>query len=213
MEGPTCQIVGVVGDVNQAGLDVESFSEIYVKGSQNGMVVMVRAAGEPAGLIPAIRRELASLDPNVPIVSIQQLQMRMEATLERRRFSTLLFGIFAGLAVILTAVGIYGSLNYWVATRKKEIAIRMALGARRSEILWWTGWHVSRIAAAGIALGTIGCLGASRLLGSMVFGISASNPLTLLAACLAVIALASLAACVPIWRATRVDAIHHLRDA
>ncbi|HXJ44830.1 MAG TPA: FtsX-like permease family protein, partial [Bryobacteraceae bacterium] len=212
MKGPTLDIVGVVGDVNQAALDEKSLPEVYVKGAQRGMVVMVRAAGDPVGLIPAVRRELTSLDRNVPIVSIQPFSLRMAATLQRRRFNTLLLGIFATLAVALTATGIYGVFNYWVRARQKEIAIRMALGAPRSEILQWTGWHMLRIAAPGLALGAIGCWGASRVLKSMVFGISAGNPLTFLAASGAVIAMAVLVAIIPVWGAARIDPIRHLHE-
>jgi ABC-type antimicrobial peptide transport system permease subunit len=160
-----------------------------------------------------VRRELAALDRDVPAVSLLPLGRRMEATLDRRRFSTLLLGIFAALAVALTSVGIYGTLNYRVRTRQKEIAIRLALGAGRSEILRWAGWHATRTAALGIALGAFGCVGMSRLLKSLVFGIPAQNPFMFLAASGAVIAMAALAAMVPIWRATLVDPVRHLHDA
>jgi putative ABC transport system permease protein len=96
---------------------------------------MIRArARDPAALVPAVRRELGSLDRNVPVVSLMPFTLRMAATLERRRFSTLLLEIFAALAVALSSVGIYGILNYWMGMRQKEIAIRMALGARRSDL-------------------------------------------------------------------------------
>lgn len=210
MDGPTREIVGVVGDVSQSGLDVRSFSEIYVRGAQRGTVVMIRAMGDPSGLIPAVRREVASLDRNVPIVSLVPFRQRMQATLARRRFYTLLLGIFAALAVAPTLVGLYGILNYWVTTRQKEIAIRMALGAGRSQIVQWTGRHVVRIAALSITLGAAGCWGTSQFLRSMVFGISEQNPWMFLAASGALFALAILTASVPICRATRVDPICHL---
>jgi predicted permease len=213
VEGPVSEIVGVIGNVSQEALDIEAFPEIYVRGVQNGMFVMVRTTGDPTALIPAVRRQLVSLDRNVPVVSLVPLRRRMEATLERRRFSTLLIGVFSALAVTLTSVGIYGMLNYWVRTRQKEIAIRMALGARRSDILQWTGWHVMRIAGLGVVLGAFGCWGISQLLRGMVFGISAQNPLMLLAASVSVIAMAALAACIPIWRATRVDPVRDLHSA
>jgi hypothetical protein len=213
MEGPTYEIVGVVGDVSQSALDEGSSPEVYARGAEKRMVVMIRAAGDPARLIPMVRRELAALDRDVPAVSLLPLGRRMEATLDRRRFSTLLLGIFAALAVALTSVGIYGTLNYRVRTRQKEIAIRLALGAGRSEILRWAGWHATRTAALGIALGAFGCVGMSRLLKSLVFGIPAQNPFMFLAASGAVIAMAALAAMVPIWRATLVDPVRHLHDA
>ena len=213
MPGRTCEIVGVVGDVSQSGLDVESFSEIYVKGTSPGMVVMIRAhTSDPAALVPAARRALESLDRNVPVVSLLPFSSRMAGTLERRRFSTILLEIFAALAVALSSVGIYGILNYWMGMRQKEIAIRMALGAGRSHILRWTGMHIALMAALGISLGAVGCWGTSRLLRNMVFGISAKNPLMLVAAAGVVLAMVALAAGVPVWRATRVDPIRHLHD-
>jgi putative ABC transport system permease protein len=175
---------------------------------------MIRArARDPAALVPAVRRELGSLDRNVPVVSLMPFTLRMAATLERRRFSTLLLEIFAALAVALSSVGIYGILNYWMGMRQKEIAIRMALGARRSDILRWAGRHIVQIPTLGITLGAFGCWGTARLLKSMVFGISAKNPLMLVAASGVVVAMVALAAGVPVWRATRVDPIRHLHDA
>jgi predicted permease len=214
MPGRSCEIVGVVGDVSQSALDVESFPEIYVKGASTGMVVMIRSRrGDPAALVPAARRELESLDRNVPVVSLMPFSSRMAATLDRRRFSTMLLEIFAGLAVALSAVGIYGILNYWMGMRQKEIAVRMALGAGRSHILRWTGTHIVLMATLGISIGAVGCWGTSRLLRSMLFGVSAKNPWMFVAASGVVVAMVALAAGVPVWRATRVDPIRHLHDA
>ena len=105
--------------------------------------------------------------------------------------------------MILAAVGIYGVLNYWVRVRQKEIAVRLALGAQRSAILRWAGTHAMRLAAVGIAFGAFGAWAASRWLKSLVFGISERNPEMLLAAAAAVILIATLAASLPLWRATR----------
>lgn len=213
MEGSTYEIAGVVGDVRQSALDVAPFSEVYVTGAQKAMVVLIRASGDPARLIPAVRRELASIDRNVAVQSLRPFEQWMGATLERRRFSTLLLGIFATLAVTLSSVGIYGILNYWVSLRQKEIAIRLTLGAQRLAILRWAGWHAMRLVAMGIAAGVFGCWGASQWLKNMVFGISARNPAMLLVSAAAVIALAALAAAVPAYRATQVDPIRNLHDA
>ncbi len=135
------------------------------------------------------------------------------ATLERRRFATALLAVFAALAMILAAVGIHGVLNDWAGSRRREIAIRIALGARRSVILRWAGWHALRLLAAGIALGALGAWAASRWLESQVYGVTTQNPSMLLACAAAVIVLAAFAASVPLWRATRVDPATNLRDA
>jgi ABC-type antimicrobial peptide transport system permease subunit len=177
------------------------------------MVVMIRTAGDAAALIPVIRRRVAAIDRNVPIQSLRPFEKWMEAPLERRRFSTLLLGVFAGLAMILAAVGIYGVLNYWVSVREKEIAIRLALGAVPAAILRWAGSHAMRLASVGVALGALGGWGVSRWLASLVFGVSAQNPGMLVVAAAAVISIAALAAAIPLWRATRTDAVRNIRDA
>jgi putative ABC transport system permease protein len=134
------------------------------------------------------------------------------ASLAERRFSTLLLALFAGLAMALAAVGIYGLLNYWVRVREGEIAIRMALGAPRPSILRWAGWQALRLSLIGAAVGILAGWAASRGLGSVVFGVS--NSLTMLAsAALAVVAIAMIAAAIPVWRATQVDAVNKLRRA
>lgn len=174
---------------------------------------MVRTAGDPSALIPAVRHRVAAVDRNVPIQSLRPFEKWLGATLERRRFSTLLLGLFAVLAMILATVGIYGVLNYWVSVRQNEIAIRLALGAQRSAILRWAGLHAARLAVTGIAIGALGAWGASRWLRGMVFGVSSQNPEIMLASGAAVIAIAALAASVPLWRATQVDAVRNLHDA
>jgi putative ABC transport system permease protein len=174
---------------------------------------MIRTTGDPSPTIPAVRRHVASIDRNVPIQSLQLFEKRLGATLERRRFSALLLGLFAALAMILAAVGIYGVLNYWVSVRQKEIAIRLAVGAQRSAILSWAGGHAARLVILGIGIGAFGGWGASRWLKSMVFGVSARNPAMMLAAGAAIIGIATIAACVPLWRTTRVDVVRNLHDA
>ena len=216
MEGPAYEIVGVVGNVSQMGLDTAPMPEIYFAFSQHplqAMVVMIRASGDPTGLMAAVRRHVASIDPNVPIQSLKPFEQWLSAPLARRRFSTWLLAVFAGLAMILAAVGIYGVLNYWVSARQKEIAIRLALGARHWAILRWVGSHAMRLTVMGITLGTFGAWAASRWLASLVFGVPADSPKMMSAAACLVIAAAALSASIPLWRATRVDAVRNLHDA
>jgi putative ABC transport system permease protein len=215
LEGPTSEILGVVANVTQVGLDAKPFAEVYIPFSQNpsaAMVLMIRATGDPARLAPMVRRELASLDSNVPVQSLRPFEDWMKATLERRRFSTLLLGTFAALAMVLSLVGIYGILNYWVGVRQKEIAIRLALGAQRPDILRWMAGNVMRLMALGVGLGVIGGWVAARGLNSMLFGVSAQNPGIMFAAVVSVFATAMFAAISPMWRAMRVDATRNLRE-
>jgi predicted permease len=215
-EGPIYEIVGVAGDVSQMGLGIEPYPEIYLPFSQSpnqAMVVMVRAAGDAAALAPAVRRSVAAIDRNLPIESLQPFERTVAASLSQRRFSALLLALFAGLAMVLAAVGIYGLLNYWVRVREDEIAIRMALGAPRPSILRWAGWQALRLSSAGTAIGVLGSWAASGWLSSLVFGVAARDFTTLAAAALAVTVIAMIAAAIPVWRATQVDALDKLHHA
>ena len=216
MEGPTLEIIGVVANISQEGLDAERSPTFYYAFSQkpdSAMVVTLRTNGDPAQWMNAARRQVSALDRNVPIQSLRTTEDWLGATLQRRRFATLLLGLFGGLAILLAAVGIYGVLNYWVSARQREIAIRLAVGAQRSAILRWAGLHAARLAVIGIVLGAIGAWSAARWLESLVFGVSARNPLMMLLAGVAVIAIAALAASLPIWRATHTDAVRNLHEA
>ncbi len=216
MEGPTLEIVGVVANVSQMGLDAEQIATFYYAFSQkpnSAMVVTLRTNGDPAQWMNAARRHVSALDRNVPIQSLRTADDWLGATLQRRRFATLLLGLFGGLAMLLAAVGIYGVLNYWVSARQREIAIRLAVGAQRSSILRWAGFQATRLAVIGIVLGVIGAWSAARWLESLVFGVTARNPLMMLVAGAAVIAIAALAASLPLWRATHTDAVRNLHEA
>ena len=214
-DGPIYEIVGVAGNVSQMGLGTEPYPEVYRPISQSpseAMVVMIRAGGDTSPLAPAVRRRVTAIDRNLPIESLRPFEQTVAASLAERRFSTLLLALFAGLAMALAAVGIYGLLNYWVRVREGEIAIRMALGAPRSSILRWAGWQALRLSLIGAAIGMLGGWAVSRWLENLVFGVS-HNLTTLAAAALAVIAIAMIAAAIPVWRATRVDAVDQLHRA
>jgi putative ABC transport system permease protein len=214
-DGPIYEIVGVAGNVSQMGLGTEPYPEIYLPFAQSpseAMVVMIRTSGDPSLLAPAVRRRVAGIDRNLPMESLRPFMQTVAASLSERRFSTLLLALFAGLAMVLAAVGIYGLLNYWVRVREDEIAIRMALGAPRTVILRWAGWQALRLALTGAAIGMLAGWGASRWLENLVFGV-ADNFTALAAAALTVIAVAMMAAAIPVWRATRVDAMDKLHRA
>jgi hypothetical protein len=213
MPGDTFEIVGVVGNVNQEGMGTEPYPEIYRPFSQDpsaAMVAMIRTDGDPSSIAPAVRRLVASLDRNLPILTLVPMETRMAATLERRRFATMLLAIFAGLALTLSAVGVYGLLSYWVTAREQEIAIRMALGARRSVILSWAGAAASKLLAAGVVLGVLAAWAASYVLDALVFGMSPRDTTTLIAAALVVTAIGALSAALPLARATAVNAADQL---
>jgi ABC-type antimicrobial peptide transport system permease subunit len=198
------------------GLDAERMPTFYYPFSQkpsSAMVVMIRTNGDPAQWTGAARRRVSAIDRSVPIQSLRTSEDWLGATLKRRRFVTLLLGLFGALAMGLVSVGIYGVINYWVSARQREIAIRLALGAQRSTILRWATFDATRLAALGVVLGATGARGASRWLKSLVFGVTEHSPLMLLVAAGAVIAVAALAAIIPLWRATHTDAVQNLHEA
>ena len=216
MRGPVYQVVGVVGDVSREGLDEKPEPEIFLPFVQepvSAMAVMIRTAGDPASLAPAVRRCVSSIDHNLPIQKLRTVETMLAASLDRRRFSTMLLTLFAALAMALAAVGIYGVLNYWVAVREDEIAIRLAIGAQRWTILRWSGAALLRLAAVGTVLGLAGGWAASHWLESQVYGVSARSPVMMAAAAGAVVLLAAIAAAAPLWRAMRVDAVRKLHHA
>jgi putative ABC transport system permease protein len=216
VDGPTLEIVGVVANVSQIGLDSEAWPTFYYAFSQrpsSAMLVTLRTSGDPAQWMNAVRHDVFSIDRNIPIDSLRTAEDWLGATLDRRRFATLLLGLFGGLAMLLASVGIYGVLNYWVSARQKEIAIRLAMGAPRSAIFRWTGLHVGRLATLGIVLGAVGAYAASFWLKSLVFGVSAGSPLMMLFAGAIVIAIAALAAALPVYRAMHTDPVRNLHQA
>jgi putative ABC transport system permease protein len=213
LEGPVYEIVGVAGDVSQMGLDSKPEPEIYLPFLQSpsqSMVVMIRTAGNPESLVSAVRRRVASLDRNLPIKSLSAFEKNLAASLDRRRFGTMLLTAFALLAMVLGAVGIFGLLNYWVNIREEEIAIRFALGAQPAAILRWLGGSALKLVAAGITFGMAGALLASNWMASVVFGVSVRSSMTMAMAVSTVCVIAILASLIPLLRATRIDAVGKL---
>jgi predicted permease len=216
MEGPVIEIVGIVANVPQIGLDSPPLPEIYFPAAQRvdaAMVVMIRARSNPESMFATVRQTLASIDGNVPIQSLKTADMWLGATLEKRRFTTLLLALFAGIAVMLASIGCYGVFNYWVSCRRQEIAIRMAMGAGTIAILRRAGREAARIGALGLVIGLAGSWAASRWVSSLIFGISAHDATVLFFAALIAFLIVVLSAAVPLWRATQIDPIETLHEA
>jgi putative ABC transport system permease protein len=196
-------------------LDTPPLPQIYLPAAQRvdpALVVMIRTGADPGNMTQVIRHVLASIDSNVPIQSLKPVNEWLGATLIRRRFVTLLLVLFAAVAVILAAIGCYGVLNYWVSSRKQEIAIRMAMGAGTVAIIRRTGRQAARLGVLGLAIGLAGSWGASRWMTGLVFGISAHDPVVLGAAALSAMLIVALAAAVPLWRAIRINPIETLHE-
>jgi putative ABC transport system permease protein len=209
------QIVGVVGDVRLGSLDSETRPTMYWSLTQQGpgtMNLVVRTQGDPAALAPALRAAVWSVDPDVPISNLRTMTSVVSASLAQNRFRTLLLGAFAGVALLLAALGLYGVLSQLVGRRTHELGVRMALGADRTRLMRWVLRYGMMLAGVGLLFGLAGAAAASQLARGVLFGVQPLDPFTYLATsfCLVIVALA--AAALPAWRATRVDPVESLRS-
>ncbi|HEY1677849.1 MAG TPA: ABC transporter permease [Candidatus Sulfotelmatobacter sp.] len=211
---PWQTVVGVVGRIKQESLDSDPRIAFYVAQTQfptRAMTVAFRGAITPSALLAASRNELRNLDPDLPMYHIRTMDQRVDESLARRRFSMLLLGLFASVALILATIGIYGVMVYLVNQGTRELGIRMALGASPRNILHLVIRQGMTLAFAGVTLGLAAALLLARLIRSLLFGVQASDPLTFagIAFLLAIITL--LACYVPARRAARIDPLISLR--
>jgi putative ABC transport system permease protein len=207
-------IVGVVGDVKHMSLDSEVKPMVYWPHPElaySGMTIVVRTEGEPLDLAAAAQREIQQLDPEQPVSDIRTMEQLLASSVARVRFNTLLLGLFAALALLLAAVGIYGVMSYSVTQRTHEIGIRMALGARTADVLKMIIGQGMRLALAGVVLGLAASLLLTRVMKSLLYGVTATDPLTFTGVSLLLIAVALAACYLPAHRATRVDPMEALR--
>jgi putative ABC transport system permease protein len=207
-------VVGVVRHVRNRTLEARSRVEVYVPENQrpfSGMTLTVLASGNPLSLVPTIQREVSGIDPDLPVYGVFTMNEVMGDSLQRRRMALILLGAFAGLALLLASVGIYGVMSYGVAQRRVEIGVRMALGADRSQVLGMVMRNGMRTISLGLCLGIVLALGLTRLMQGLLFSVSVYDPLALGGAALVLIAAALLAIFIPARRATTVNPMSALR--
>lgn len=207
-------VVGVVGDIHHEGLAQLPQPEIYTPHLQfrlNNMSLVLRTRGEPMRLASAVREAVRALDKDQPVALVQTLDEHVAASILQPRLIATLLGIFAALALLLAAIGVYAMMSYTIAQRTGEIGIRMALGAARSSIFRLVLRQAMALVAIGVALGLAASLASTRLLNSLLFGVGSTDALTFCATVLLLTALGMIAALVPARRATRVDPIIALR--
>ena len=213
------EIVGIVGDIKHRGLDTATRPELYTPYRQplfadwtvRPMHVVVRTAAEPLAAVPIVRREIARLDPDQPISDVRTMDARIDRSLKDRRFNMVLLGVFASFALTLAAIGIYGIVAYSVTQRTHEIGVRVALGAQRRDIIRMVVTQGMTMTAIGTAVGLAAAFGVTRVMSSLLFGVSAADPITFVLIPLLLLAVAAWACYVPARRATRVDPIIALR--
>lgn len=213
-QNPWMEVVGVVGHVKNYGVDEESRVEVYLPYFQSPIgstTVVLRTAGDPAALAASVRQRVLSIDPDQPVYNIRTMEELLSLSLAPRRIAMILLSIFAGMAVILAAIGIYGVLSYTVTQATHEIGIRMALGAQRPDVVRLVLKQGLVLAAIGIGIGVLAALALTQLMSTLLFNVSATDPWTF-AAVPVLLALVATAAClIPALRATRVDPMVALR--
>jgi putative ABC transport system permease protein len=209
-----CQIVGIVADIRQANLGVDPAPAIYLPYTQEIMpwqTLVVRTKNDPLSVASLIHREVAALDPQQPLARVATMDELLTNSTAQPRFRAFLLGSFAGIALLLSAIGIYGVMAYTVSRRTREIGVRMALGARPWDILQSVLRQSMTLASLGISLGLVGAYAITRVLKSLLFGVTSTDPLTFLCVTLLLCFLALLATYLPARRASRVDPMIALR--
>jgi len=210
---PWLTIVGVVGDVHHTGLQTRPNPEMYLSDLQEpsgSMAVMVRTSGDPLLLAGAVRDQVRAVDKDQP-VAITTMEQIFANSVGGQRFNMLLLSIFGALALVMAVVGVFGVINYSVAQRTQEIAIRIALGARRSDILRLVVGQGMVLAALGVGIGVAGAFALTRLIEGLLFGVSPTDPITFVAVSLLLGVVALIASYIPARRAMNVDPMVALR--
>jgi putative ABC transport system permease protein len=214
-------IIGVVGDVKHTGLDAATNPENYyhylqippeaMNFAESSMALVIRTNADPAAMTSSVLRELRTLDPSQPVFNVHAMRDVVYGSLAQQRFRTVLIGTFAGLALVLAALGLYGVVAYSVSQRTTELGIRVALGAQPASILQLVVFRAAGLAAIGLGIGIAVSLAGSRIIQRFLFDISPADPVTLGTASLVILLVALMAGWIPALRAARVDAATALR--
>ena len=208
------EIVGIVGDVRNRSLSTDPPPAYYVPQTQlpfTQLVAVLKTSNEPRSLISAVTKEVAAMDQDVPLFAVKSMEEYLSASVAAPRFSTTLLSIFAAVALVLTVVGLYGVMSYSVAQRTNEIGIRLALGAQSRDVLLMIVKQGSTLILLGLVIGLAGAFALTRLITSLLFGVTAKDPFTFAAVGLLLAIVALLACYVPALRATKVDPMDALR--
>jgi putative ABC transport system permease protein len=208
------EVVGIVGHVRHSSLDGESRVQYYIPQPQRpspNMFLAVRAAGDPASLAGAVRGVIQGLDRDLPVFRVRTMDQLVYDAMARQRFSMFLLGIFGALALVLAAGGLYGVMAYSITQRTHEIGIRMALGAERRDVMKMVVGQGMALGAAGLAIGLGAAYGLTRLMSSLLFGVSTTDPAVFIIISISLASVAFLASFIPALRATKIDPIIALR--
>ena len=207
------EIIGVVGDIRHRSLARQPFPAMYFPTRNSGgrMNLVIRTQGDPLSIVGAVRKEVQALDPDQPIASVRKMSDWVDSSVAEPRYRTTLLGLFAALAMILAATGIYGVMSYSVAQRTHEIGVRMALGARQLDVLKLVVRQGMLLTLVGVALGLLGAFALTRVMQSLLFEVTAKDPFTFGVVAALLIAVAFIACFIPARRATKVNPLVALR--
>jgi len=208
------EIIGVVGNVRYDSLVDESPPAVYFPHpdlAYSFMTLVIQTDGDPAAIAPAVQREIRALDPNQPVSDVRTMNQVMSEWVARSRFNTLLLGLFAALATLLSAVGIFGVMNYSVALRTREIGLRLAVGAQPRQVLMLILKQGLLLTIAGVVLGLAAAFALTRLMSGLLFGVTAFDPATFATISLLLVVVSLLACYLPARRAMRIDPLQALR--
>jgi putative ABC transport system permease protein len=209
------EVVGVVRDVRSFGLDVAAPPQVYVSLSQvpiSSVSVIARTGVDSSSVVPGLRAAVSAMDASMPLAEVATLEDHVRGSIAEQRLLMALLTAFAAVALVLAAVGIFGVLSYLVSQRTREIGLRMALGASRHSVIGLVLRRAVLLSGAGVAIGTVGALALSRTLQSLLFDLSATDPVTFVAVPACLMAVALFASWLPARRATGVDPLAALRD-
>jgi putative ABC transport system permease protein len=213
---PWTTIVGIIKDIKSDGLDIDGVPHIYVSSYQDSnkrLSVVLRTPLPAAVLEPKIRQEIQRIDATLPVFGVASMNEVLDRSLASHRFSADLVGGFAGLAMLLASIGIYGLLSYMVGQRSREIGIRMALGARREHVMRMFLHRGIVLAGVGVVIGLVIAASSASLLASLLYGVRPRDPAVFLIVPLLLFAVAVVASYLPARRATKVDPLIALREA
>ena len=209
------EVVGVVGHTMHEGLDADARVQLYLPYAQRGpgqLTVVLRTTGDPARLTAAARSAVRAIDPDQPIANVRTMEELVDTSLGGRRLAAVLLAVFAGVALLMAAVGIYGVMSFAVAQRTRELGVRVALGASRASVLRLVVRQGMGLVLLGVAIGAAGALGLTRLIASQLYAVRSTDPATFGLVALALVATALVAILVPAARAMRLDPVAALRD-
>jgi predicted permease len=208
-------VVGVVGDMHRQGIEKDVAPQVFRPHAQdpdNEMDLLVRTASDPLAMAESVRAEMQSIDKTVPKFSVTTVERQLQEQTAGRRFDATLIGLFSIIALSLSAIGIYGLMHFVVVQRGNEIGVRMALGARYGDVLGIILRQGLRLAGIGVLIGIAAALAITRLLSTLLYGVTPTDPLTFAIAPVILLAVAALACWLPARRAARIDPVLALRQ-